>query len=718
MIETSTNLAGGDFTTSDPKSTDTPELAAIEGAVPDEQALVNEVIRKYDERRQMRRPYEIQWYINASALRGFPDVRFNAELNRLEIKREPQHRKRHRINLIKSKYIARLSKFLKTPRTPSVIPATTDREDIMNARATQKALEYATVKFGIKKLYRQAMQWVPVTGKCFIWTHWSQEAIGQQLVDGKTAPILGDVALDFGSAFEFLPADPGIEDIAEQPEIMRAKMVLVKDIESAHPELKDQIKGESNEADVFFYQRQIADLGTRQQGMASRATQQMEDNPAYVLRIELFTKPCPAYPKGRYVVVAGTKLLRFQDSLPGDFRTCHKNPYPVVEFCDQAAPGQFWPDAFIERLIGLQSEYNEYRSKIAENLAMHFFPHLLTPVQANLSQQAYTSEAGQILEYTQAPGIDKPDFLQPVGVLGDAWNILQHIKTEFDDVSMITPSVLGSSRGSSSGYQVNLLQEAADVVHLPSVEMNAEALQELYAKIRRLMKIGYDLPRLVAVAGRNNIPEVQEFSRENIDEAAEVYVEVTDMLPDLRSARVDMIRAMFKDGLFGDPLLPKTQRKAQDMIRTSYAEFEYDREARDEEQAQRENLLMERGEMLPRPMVWEDHQIHWESHTDLFKSPETEDWTPEQWRLNVWHIVNHLQYINPNQALMLAAEFGLQNEAMSLQLIYQAVLQQQMAAGIPPDPTGGVPPGPEAGQGPPPPGGAPPQPAPPAGPQV
>jgi hypothetical protein len=672
-IETQTSLAGGDFTQSDPKNSP-PELLGLANEVPDEQALVAEVTRKYDLRRQMRRPYEIQWYRNASALRGFPDVRFNAELNRLEIKREPSHRKRHRINLIKGKYIARLSKFLKTPRAPGVIPATTDREDIMNARATQKALEYATTKFGVKKLYRQAMQWLPVTGKCFIWVHWDPKAVGQQMVDGRPAPILGDVALDFGSAFEFLPADPGIEDLAQQPEIMRAKMVLVKDIELAHPELVDQIKGESNEADVFFYQRQIADLGTRQQGMASRATQQMEDSPNYVLRMELFTKPCPAYPKGRYIVVAGTRLLRYQDSLPGSFELCHTNPYPCVEFCDQAAPGQFWPDAFIERLIDLQSEYNEYRSKIAENLAMHFFPHLLSPVQANISQSTYTSEAGQVIEFTQAPGIDKPSFLQPEGVLGDAWNILQHIKVEFDDVSMITPSVLGSSRGSNSGYQVNLLQEAADVVHLPSIEANADSLMELYAKIRRIMKIGYDLPRLVSVAGRNNIPEVQEFSREHIDESAEVRIEVNDMLPDLRSARIDMIRQMFKDGMFGDPLNdPKSRKKAQDLLRTSYAEFELDREARDEEQAQRENLQMERGEPLPRPMVWEDHMVHWESHTDLFKSPETEDWTPEQWQANVWHVINHLQYVNPSQALMLAAEFGLQEQAMQLQMIWQAV---------------------------------------------
>ena len=45
----------------------------------DDTAIVAEVQHKYDQWRQMRRPYEVQWYLNASALRGFPDVRFNAQ---------------------------------------------------------------------------------------------------------------------------------------------------------------------------------------------------------------------------------------------------------------------------------------------------------------------------------------------------------------------------------------------------------------------------------------------------------------------------------------------------------------------------------------------------------------------------------------------------------------------------------------------------------------
>src|SRR6478609_4594855 len=142
-----------------------------------EAAVVSEIYNKYDIRRQMRRPYEVQWYLNASALRGFPDVRWNAELNRLEIKREPAHRKRHRINHIKPKYVARVAKYTKVPPNPTVVPATSDREDIFNARASQKCLEYFTRKGSLRAKFMQSMQWVPVTGKAFWWLSYDSEAV-------------------------------------------------------------------------------------------------------------------------------------------------------------------------------------------------------------------------------------------------------------------------------------------------------------------------------------------------------------------------------------------------------------------------------------------------------------------------------------------------------------------------------------------------------------
>lgn len=652
--------------------------------------LVSEIYTKYDQRRQMRRPYEIQWYLNASALRGFPDVRWNAELNRLEMKREPSHRKRHRINHIKPKYVARVAKYTKLPPAPTVVPATTDREDIFNARASQKLLEYYTRKGSLKAKFLQAMQWVPLTGKAFWWFSYDENAVGHAPVNlgGQRLPVLGEVETAFGDAFQFLPADPGIECLADQPEIHRVRLEACRDIEQRYGLPAGTIPAESKSADLFFYQRQIADLGTRQQGLGSRGVTQIADEDGlngYALLIETFTKPCAKYPNGRYVVVAGQKLLKRQDSLPGNFQHLHRNPYPCVEFTDDIAPGQFWPDAFVERLVGLASEYNEYRSKMAENAAMHFFPKLVVPKQLNLAGDAYTSEAGERLDVNWIPGIQMPSFLQPENVLGDAWNLLSTIRREMDDITLIYPAAVGGTGGSNSGFQTNLMQEAADQVHGPAISRNAMALEEAYLKIRHLMKISYTAPRLISIAGKNNIPEVYEFQASQIDEQADVRIEPETMMPMLRSARVDMIRGMFQDGLFGNPDEPQTRKRVMDMIRMGYADFEIDRDQRDQEQAQLENIKMERGEQMPKPQPWEDHRVHWEAHVDLFKSPQAADWPDEQRVAYAWHAIVHLSYINPDDALKMAGEFGLRPKLEEL-LALQAPPAPPAPPPMPPDP--------------------------------
>ena len=666
----------------------------------DAEQVVSETYQLYDKWRALRRPYEIQWYLNASALRGFPDVRWNPQVNQFQVRKEPKHRQRVRVNLIKAKYTARIAKYTKIPPGPQVIPATTDREDIFNARASQKALEYITRKADMPQKWMKAMQWVPLTGKAFWAIRFDQEIMSQTMLDDKPQPILGDVAIDFVSAFELLVADPSKESIGDQPQIMRVKMVPVKDIEEKYPQFVGQIRGESSENDVFLYQRQIADIGSYFQGQSSsQSNADDSDENSLVLRVERFVKPCGKYPAGLYVVCAGQKMLRYETTLPGDFRFLTENPYPFVEFSDEAAPGQFWPDSFVERLSPMQSRYNRYESQIDEHLILHMFPKLLVPKQANLSPNAYDNEAGEKIEFTAVPGIDPIQFLQPKSILGDVWNIINLIRKDMDDVSMIYPSSVGGAGSSTSGFQTNLLQEAADQVHGPTIQRNAYSLREAYVKIRHLMKNHYDIPRMVSIAGKNNIPEVFEFSQQSIDENSDILIEPEQLMPMMKSAKMDMFRQMFVDGMFGNPQDPQTLQRVNDILRTGFQDFDVDKTQRDSEQAQMENIMMERAQPVGKPQPWENHLMHWELHTDLFKSPQSQQWTPEQWQQNVWHAIVHLNYVNPMDALMMAQEFGLGQNLMNIQMLQQPPQQMQFG----PPPGGG---GPGGGpQGPPPPGG-------------
>lgn len=676
------------------------DMKAVE-AIDD--GIVQEIKEKFDLYRRIRRPYEIQWYVNHSAYRGFPDVRWNNEEDRLEIKKEPAHRTRYRINYIKSKVVARVAKYTRTPPNPAVVPATSDREDIFNARASQKALEYITKKAAIRQRFMQTQEATPLTGKAFLAVRWDDKVFGaapsKNVLTEEVAPTMGEVRVDFVSAFELLVPDPGLEHLGDQPDIIRAKLVPVKMLQDRFPEMADAIVGETKDNDIFLYQRQVADLGARYGGTTSGGSGEgEEEDKKYVLRLEYFVKPSSDYPQGRYVVIAGDTKLKDQSNLPGDFlKVNEQNPYPFVEFIDDKAPGQFYPDAFVERMIDIQREYNEYRSKIAESLKMSMFPKLIVWNQFGIDDTAFNAEGGERINANYVPGMPPPSYMNPPNVAADAWNAIGIIKKEFDDITMIYPATMGGGSGQASGFQTSLLQEAADQVHGPAIQRNAYALEELYIKVRHLMKMFYTIPRMITVAGRNNIPEVFEFLGDSIDENADIKIEPDTMMPPLRSQRLEQIRQWSAEGLYGNIADPAVLKKIHDAARMNGFTDPYeDQLHRDEEEAQEENIRMNRGQDLLKPQPWENHMVHWELHVDEFKSPEAKQWPPEQLQKNVLHALVHLNYINPQQALMMAGEFGLQQPLLQIQQLQQMQAMAGLRAGAGPQAEQGGPP-----QGPP-----------------
>ncbi len=679
---------------------------------------VSEVNAFYNRTRQERRPYEIQWFVNAAFVRGQQTGKWNHATSRLEAPHTPSHRVKRAINLILPKSKARLAKFIKNRPTPLVIAASTNREAVMNAKATEKVLSYLWRKLGLETKYEDAVLGAGVTGKHFWWFHWNPKALGQLRLsdgpDGSPGQIvdaeMGDILVEGGSAFEVLPDDLGIARLQDQPRLMRVKVRAVKEVEAYHQLAPGTLKGESTSEDVFQYQKQIASLGARAvTGYSSDGESRDRGVATKIVVKELFTRPGAEFPKGRYQVVAGDTLLKDEDELPYDFGQDVANPYPCVEFCDSMSTGQFWPTTMVEQLVGLQQEYNNVRNKAEEQLKLQQHPKLLTPKQAMLPPNAYSSEAGEKIEWHFIPGMPPPAFLQAPNNAADTWRILEIIKAEFDDISNIRPADVGNvSNSGESGFQTNLLQEASESVHAPDIRRNELAIEEASFKMRRLAAMGYTIPRLIAITGKSQIADVFEFSTDNIDEHADVVVQAGSALPTLKAARSKMIMEMHSAMLFGDPNDPSVKRRVLGMLEVGGTEDAIDVIRRDEDMSRMENLDVSKNKPIDAPMPWENHTIHYEAHTDQLKSPEIKTWTQQQRDELIRHVILHARFINPQNALMLAQQFGYQDLV--------AIIQPMIPPPAPPGPPGapGAPPGSPPGQ--PPPGGHPP-PGPPPGPQ-
>jgi hypothetical protein len=368
-------------------------------------------------------------------------------------------------------------------------------------------------------------------------------------------------------------------------------------------------------------------------------------------------------------------------------------------------PGQFWPPTIIEQLIGLQKEYNLMRSKIAEQIKMMAFPKVIVPVQCQWPKNAWNTEPGEVIRIVLPPGVPEPRIIHPPNISQDVWNVMNVIRQEFDDVPNIYPSSTGSAGQATSGFQTNLLQEAADSVHSPDIRSHEIAFEVACYKLRRMMQQGYDVRRLISIVGRANVPEVMEFSQDQIDEHADIIVHTGSALSSSPAVKTQQVIELWNAGILGDQKSTETQRRALTMIDAGGMGELQEERRRDEDKARLENLRIGRGEFVQPPLPFDDHEVHWTFHTDQMKSSEFENWKDAEQKELFAHTLIHGKWTDPGKAVMLAIELGMPPEFIQF---LQPV--QPPPPEAPPPPQGAPlapPPGPPPPGMPPGPGGPP-----------
>jgi hypothetical protein len=671
-------------------STEGASQASGDGSVyrpsEEDQKKITDTETKSKRWRQDRQPLEPQWFINNAMFRNQHYVELNPETRRVQNQEAKPTRVRLKLNRLQAKVRARIAKFLKNRPKPIVIPATTEYQDYLKARGSQRMLDYQWRQLALEQKFKDVLYSAKDCGKAFMWLHWDPTKKGRimdrdPMTGGTTyrEAVLGDIVVEVGDAFQVLVADPGIQHIGHQPEIMRITSTLVSDAKKRYPEIAQWIVGDSGDDTFFTYQRQIAALSS--QGITGSTSDTKKRDRTYVTIKEHLIKPNGEYPEGHYRVLVGGILAKTEDALPLGFADMAENPYPVIEFSDMTVGGTFWPPTLTEFLIDLQREYNLLRSKAAEMVRWHAYPKLFAAKQHQLPKNAWSPDPGEFIEYAAYPNIPPPSVAASPGVNQDIWKLIEIVQKEFDDISQIFPVSEGSRGGTTSGFQANLLQEASDTVHGPDLRQHELALEDLYRKIRRMTKYGYTVPRLLAAASPGYAAEIFEFSGDMVDEYADIVVEIGSGLPLFKAARQETVMQLYNSGMMGDIADPSVRRRALGLLEMGSLEEAMDGAKTDENQARWENVQFGNGNGAPDPEPWEDHDMHYQSHTQWLKSPEGRSAVPEIRMMVIRHAVLHGRYINPQSALQIAQDMNVQDP-----LVYQKIM-----ALLPAPPPGGAP---------------------------
>lgn len=651
-----------------------------------------EVTRKYEQWRSPRKPYELQWFINKAYDSGkhtseaVPTFQSLADLSKLDRTRK------NIANKLWAKNRARYAKFVKSRPKPIVVPFTHQREDRLNARMTERALDYLYEVADQEEKYNDVLLWARYTGKAYWGIHWDDTKVvpvrtkdqfgASQIQDAES----GDIVISVESGFSILVPDLRKSRLKDQFEMMHVSIWALDEAKLRYPDFADSIKADAHMGSPFEFERQMAHLSSNDAGSLAGASSLMKGEQTGVLVKSHYTKPSATHPKGRMIVVMNDIAVKIQEELPHGFWDM-ANPYPFVEFSDIGSVGQFYVTTFTEQLIPLQRGYNMLRDKLEKQIKMNVHPKWVVTRQSRIPKGALTNESSEVVEWNFIPGMPEPHTVTPGSIVADAWRFAQLLKDEFDDISQVFPSAEGKAGASKSGFQTNLLQEASDSVHSPDARGFELAIKDMSYKARRLMKTGYTTKRLLSFAGRNSIPEVFEFSSDNIDEHALIRVQVGSGLSGFKATRIQQLMEFHEKGLLGDPNDPEVKRRVLSFVDMGGIEEFQEKSRLDEDMARMENIDILEGKPVHIPQFYEDHMVHYATHTDELKSPANKD-MPEGTKMKMLgHILLHMKFINPAAAYQHAIEYGL-TELIGPQLI--------------PPPTPPAPPGVPVPGGPPP----------------
>lgn len=655
------------------------------------EAKASEIITKRDQWRRERQPYEQEWFVNAAFEAGNHYVRTNPATGGLQsLTPKTPDIPTIKVNRLQAKIRARRAKFRKNRPRIVIVPATLDFDDHQNAQLTQKLIDYLWRKLQLEKAYYVAQGWAEIASKGFWWYHWDAAAARQVQIPGEgglptqeTASV-GDIMVEPSSPFEVLVGDPAVSYIGDQVEIIRVKM---RDFAQMKEMFKDQLppeaSGTARDNDAFRVEQRIAGLNPMSV-MAGTAGRPSTTDGKWILVTEYFKRPSAEAPQGEYVVLVGEHLVA-EGPLPYGFHDL-PNPFPVTEFPDMRASGRFWSTTMISQLVPLQQELNFLRTQLSIHAKKNTHPKWRAAKQQQLNKGALTGDGAEVLEYTAVPNIEPPTPITAPQISNDLWRAIDLIKADFDEVSQIYPQSEGKVGSATSGFQTNLLQEATETVHSSDIREHELAIEEAAIKLRRMVKMGYQEDRIISTVGSGFAPDVFVFSSDNVDENANLIVEVGSGLPTLKAAKQESVLALFREGLLGDPADPQIRQRALGMLELGTTEDAFDVAKADDREAELENQELKATGQIPPVHFWQNHQGHYAIHALALKSPAWRTVDEATRKLLVAHMLFHMRQINVDSAIKSAIDEGMPE-------LVQALMPPQMFPPSPP-PGGMVPPGP------------------------
>ncbi len=572
--------------------------------------IINEVKKDYQRRQEERKPFEAQWQLNLNFVMGNQYCGISANDMVDDFDKQYFWQEREVYNHIAPLVETRLSKLAKVRPSMTVLPASSDQDDINNAHICKDILHSLSSKIELSELVSQATRWSEICGTSFYKIVWNDSAgavvglttLGEKIYEG-------DVDIMVCSPFEIYPDSNTAESIDACQSIIHARAY---DVATIKKHWGVDIKGE--DIDTYNLQNSQVSGGLGYSSHSAKVSKTKRHNQALV--IEKYIRPNTEYPDGRLIIIAGDELL-YDDILPYKILQNEERGFPFIRQISIGQPSLFWGTSIVERCIPVQRAYNAVKNRKHEFMN-RLCMGIVSVEDGSLDVENLEDEGlspGKVLIYRQ--GSHAPQMLSTPSLPLDFRDEEDKLIAEFLNISGVN-DLFGSnvtSLANMSGVALQLLIEQEDMRVSASGEYIKFAIKQIGRYILRLYKQFITTKRMNKIVGNNGKSRLFYWDSGEItsdDVAFETENEMGETVAQKRSMVFDLLKA----GLLHDEngkLSNAMRLKVIEMLGFGVWEDALDNNALQIEKAKQENIDFVDGK-IPEVLEIHDHDLHISRH--------------------------------------------------------------------------------------------------------
>ena len=611
---------------------------------------------------ELRRRHELQWVVNLAYYKGYQDLLYDPVSGFLSMSRDGEMP--ITINRIGAFVEGKLAKLTKNRPIASVLPNTTDREDINAAKFAHQALRYLWRKIDMDAVYEKLNMFNLLYGCGFVKTCWDPKA-GDKYQDPiiesdetllladneegiETEDIfMGEVSTKAKSPFAILPSDETISTIPDQTWLIEREHIPASYLETVFPHLQGKLSKKDQYENKTQYERALERLGAPQFSHSSILSNDKKFlGSSQCLAKTFMMKPNYQYEEGLFAVVIDKELAMI-DVFPKDYGD---NVYPIVKFEERVDGSGFWPQATVERVIPVQKAINTLKQKKVRNAVLMANGKWLLPKGSQVHEEALTDEEGEVIEYNPAVPAPHQAVIAPlpnyVSELG------QELIIDFRDVSGQRETSQNPSANLTASVAMQTQAELTDEILGPLIKRIGRGMERVANQQLLIMDAEYIEPRKIKILGEDGPMGVQWMSNADFRHSTDVHIEIDTLFPDLKAAKKQTLIDLWDRRIITDP---------QDFLE-AFRFGDFDKLLNKVEKLKDEVYLdiqrIKKGKE-PEFNPFGNHMLYVKEMTEFMNTPEFLKLIPERKQLMIAVVQQHMQALMgslPNQGEPMAQQ--------------------------------------------------------------